>query len=407
MVRDTRVTPGGPEKMERRDVALGGPRFREMEGDGRRKGGGGARPSDCRICTYLQSVQVNVVERAVNARCQIMRHLDTPLALPSVASLSFFPLRSELADLQREHRSNDSAVQRSSLFLARSSFLLLSLPPSRRLLCREPNENTRAEKGRSEDAGLAVHSSRQRAPRGHAERIEEHRRARLRERRRLAEPRRDARRRAAGRRRTRSDDGAAHGARGEHTENRRRAGAWRAEESEDTAGGGRLAVKPDSVAPPSPFVPSLFLSLPRAAFFLARDAKGAPSSIYRVLSLSLARSRLYSRRGFTEIVAADAGEFGAETNRAEPSRTTSLRISRVFPSTTAPSCTAVQHRRGSRTPLLSLFLPFEACAFERAVSVYSSLLVARLHTANAPADVSRWVKPTWRWSTAMHSRYTR
>lgn len=31
--------------------------------------------------TYLECVQVDVIQGAVNTRCQIMRHLDTPLAL--------------------------------------------------------------------------------------------------------------------------------------------------------------------------------------------------------------------------------------------------------------------------------------------------------------------------------------
>lgn len=36
---------------------------------------------------YLQSVEINVVERTVDARCQIMRHLDTPLALLAISFL--------------------------------------------------------------------------------------------------------------------------------------------------------------------------------------------------------------------------------------------------------------------------------------------------------------------------------
>jgi len=55
-------------------------------------------------------------------------------------------------------------------------------------------------------------------------------------------------------------------ARAEHTGNRRRLSSRR---DRGYAGGGRLAVKPDSVAPPSRFVFSLSLSLPLplAAFF--------------------------------------------------------------------------------------------------------------------------------------------
>lgn len=123
-------------------------------------------------------------------------------------------------------------------FLFLSSFLL-SLLPSRYLLLRlaacEPNENTRAEKGKSEDdaaraslvaPALRGHEECRRAPTSAAHTSGEgdgegegpwswpsRLRAATRT---LIEPRRYARRRSAGRRRTRSNDSEAHGARGTH-----------------------------------------------------------------------------------------------------------------------------------------------------------------------------------------------
>jgi len=113
------------------------------------------------IFTYLQSVQVNVVERAVDARCQIMRHLDTPLALPRVISLSLALVDCSLV------RSNSPTT---SVALSLATVLLLrplparspslALPFSSRIIffsyglaVREPDKNTRAEKEKSAQLG--------------------------------------------------------------------------------------------------------------------------------------------------------------------------------------------------------------------------------------------------------------
>lgn len=176
-----------------------------------------------------------------------------------------------------------------------------------------------------------------------------------------------------------------HMARAEHTENRRslprrrgERGYHRRRPSSGQTGQRRASIArfvPSLSLPPCP----LFFRLP--AFFLARDAKGAPSSIYRVLSLSLSLtpSLVFApeRRDNVPEENAErlaplvhryrhsgcgsgtrAGEFEAEANRVEPSR---IHIPRPRvsqrPSTTAPPCIAVQRRRSRPTlsfPPLSL-----------------------------------------------------
>jgi len=118
------------------------------------------------IYTYLQSVQVNVVERAVYARCQIMRHLDMLLTLPPVVSffLSFSPPFSLVAAhrLHREPNTFRAILPSSTLalflrqLLSPFSFFFLSLLSFfryflSRLGACEPDENTREEKGKNED----------------------------------------------------------------------------------------------------------------------------------------------------------------------------------------------------------------------------------------------------------------
>lgn len=99
-----RLITNGNDETRARDITGGsGKRSRSGRCRARRRGKrrrrGECTANSWRICTYLQSVQVNVVERAVDARCQIMRHLDMPLALPPVISLSSLFARSlELAD---------------------------------------------------------------------------------------------------------------------------------------------------------------------------------------------------------------------------------------------------------------------------------------------------------------------
>jgi uncharacterized membrane protein YgcG len=118
------------------------------------------------IFTYLQSVQVNVVERAVDARCQIMRHLDTPLALPRVISLALAgcslarsPSPTTRRDTSVAH-SLDPSFSSTATRLSLSLFLSFSLPfspcsifSSYGLAVREPDKNTRAEKERSAQLG--------------------------------------------------------------------------------------------------------------------------------------------------------------------------------------------------------------------------------------------------------------
>lgn len=106
------------------------------------------------VFTYLQRVQVNVVKRAVDARCQIMRHLDTPLVLSLSHARSFVKLTE--TPNERFCRSVHSCSFLSFLQLLLP--LYLSVSPSFALsfryglsLARDTlaDKNTRVEKRKS------------------------------------------------------------------------------------------------------------------------------------------------------------------------------------------------------------------------------------------------------------------